>query len=192
MKKIVILLLLVLGLSACKSDALTKKELFENDYVSFKETEHVFEKEEISKAIEKLVTGSGILVFAFNPNIRDCPYCDEALPIMNEVAIALEIDTISYVDIYNDRTNNSYQYQLLYNYLSNVGNPNVIDDISLELIENTKIIVPDVYVIKDGKILAHHIALLKNEENQYIRNLSVSQREEVYNIYYDMFSLLLE
>ena len=52
--------------------------------------------------------------------------------------------------------------------------------------------MPDVYVVKDGEVLAHHIALLKNEENQYIRNLNDVQKEEVYNIYYEMFSLLFE
>ncbi|MGI6710464.1 MAG: hypothetical protein ACOX4W_03365 [Bacilli bacterium] len=191
MKRLLIVLLF-LSLTGCKTKTPTKKESFENDYVSFKKTEHVFQKEDLNDVLEILIKESGIIVFAFNPNVRSCPYCDEALPIINEVAKELKIDKVIYVDIYADRTNNSYQYQLLYNYLTNLNNPNVKEEIALELIDNTKIIVPDVYVVKDGEVLAHHIALLKNEENQYIRNLNDVQKEEVYNIYYEMFSLLFE
>ena len=176
--KYFLILVLFLTLTGCRKIP-TKKELFENDYVSFKNRKHVFQKEDLNNALEILVKGSGIIVFAFNPNVRSCPYCDEALPIINEVAEELEIDKVFYVDIYMDRANNSYQYQLLYNYLTNLNNPNVGEEIALELIDNTKIIVPDVYVVKDGEVLAHHIALLKNEENQYIRNLMMFKKKKL-------------
>lgn len=192
MKKTLIFLILLFVLTACNEETLTKKELFENDYVSFKGESHVFIKEELNNAIEKLINGTGIIVFAFNPNIKDCPFCDEAFPIMNEVAQDLSIPEIAYVDIYKARTSNSYPYPLLYNYLSNCSNPNVLDEIGEELTGYGKIIVPDVYVVKNGQVLAHHTALLKDDQDRFIKNLDLSQKEEVSNIYREMFSLLVD
>ena len=53
-----------------------------------------------------------------------------------------------------------------------------------------EIIVPDVYVVKDGEILGHHIATIKDDEGRFIYDLNDEQKEEVKAIYRDLLARL--
>ena len=50
-----------------------------------------------------------------------------------------------------------------------------------------EIVVPDIYLVKDGKIISHHIATFKDEEGRFIFNLTEAEKEEIKSIYRDMF-----
>jgi len=178
--KIIFIVFLSLFLISCDSG----KKAFEKDYVMFEGKEHVFKKVSFQKAYASLTSKKGyqIIVFAFDPDYYECPYCMMVLPIINEVALEEGIKEIYYLDIYMMRKNRDENYLKLINYLSSqveLEKRNGLDEI----------IVPDLYIVKDGKVLAHHIATFKDNDGKYILNLTSEQLIELKTIYRNMFSL---
>lgn len=173
------LLILFLGLlSACSS-----KSKFEDDYQMFKGEEHVFYKasyKEVYKSLTKK-KGSFVILFAYDPDLYVCPYCMEVLPILNEVARESKIDKILYLDIRAMRVDRTREYLDLIEYIEKQ-----VSDLEIRN-DKTEIIVPDVYVVQDGKILGHHIATLKDEEGTFILNLNEEQKDELKSIYKNLF-----
>jgi hypothetical protein len=105
------------------------------------------------------------------------------MPLINEAALKVGITKILYLDIYEMRKNNTTEYQLLLGYLdSKVG-----DLIEREGVK--KIIVPDLYIVKDGEIVTHHIATLKDNDGAFISDLTENQKQELIDLYELMFQL---
>nr|HPN60740.1 hypothetical protein [Bacilli bacterium] len=159
MKKTIILILLVLlgSLSGCQ------KNRVEDDYPMLNGINHVFEKSTYQEVTKALTVASGVQVvlFSYNPHFYECPFCLAVMPIINDAALKMGIEKILYLDIYEMRKNNTTEYQLLLGYLDNkVGDLIVRDGVK-------KLIVPDLYVVKDGEIAAHHIATLKNDKGAF-------------------------
>lgn len=101
-------------------------------YVSANEAISLFEQEE------------AIIFFGF----KECKWCQSYAPILNDYAKQNNVETIYYVNIKEDRANNTEAYlalvKLLEKYLES-------DDKG-----NKRIYVPDVYFVKDGKIIGHN------------------------------------
>ena len=174
MKKILILLLLFM-LAGCKSNS------FNKDFPYMKDVKHHYKKIGYDDAMSLLKNGTGVLLIAFNSNLYDCPYCKTVIPLLNE-ELYDEVDVIYYLDIYQMRTNKTQEYIELLNYL----------DERVELLErdNEKIVVvPDVYFVRNGMIIGHHIGTIYNEEKQFIIDLSKEEKEELRLIYKNLYEL---
>ena len=173
-----ILIVLILLLVGCNT-----KDEFLQDFPYMKETEHVFKKANYQEVVNAFTVNPGInvVLFAFNPNYADCPFCHSAIPLLNEAALETGIERILYIDIYNMRKERNANYLILLGYL---------DGYVQDLIERDglkEIIVPDVYFIKDGIILGHHIATVKDEDDRYIYNLNDEEKAQLKSIYLTLF-----
>ncbi len=177
---IFILVFVSLFLIGCSSG----ENKFEKDYPAFKDTEHVFYKTSYKDIYNKLTKEEGynIILFAFDPNLAVCPFCLEALPVINEVALELKIDKIFYLDIYEMRINRTTEYMALVNYIDEQ-----VDDL-LTRNDKLEIVVPDIYVVKDGKIIAHHIATIVDDEGKFVLGMGLEQTNELKEIYRELFT----
>lgn len=186
MKKSIILLLLVfvsLLFVGCKDE--TGKTNFENDYPFFQEKDHVFVKGEYDEVHHALTQDDGvnIILFAYDPHFAECPFCLECLPIINEVALEEDVKKIIYFDVYQMRKERTDEYLTLLNYLDDQ-----VDDL-LTKNDQLEIIVPDIYVVKAGMILGHHIATLSKDGGGFYLNLTETQVDELKTIYRDLFKI---
>lgn len=196
---LLVLLVLALGLASCISD----KDKFLKEYSYYLDEANVpekwtwFDKGTYEDAInEKLYTkcifndillkiekGEKFVVyFGFNPAYYQCPYCVVSLPIAVEAAKEVNLDTIYYLDIYQMRTNNTGEYQWLYQYI-------------LDHTEEygSRISVPDYFVFDGGEIKGHHCATLTYQDEEgkskYYVDLTAEQKQELKQIYIDLFKL---
>lgn len=163
------------------------RKAFEDDYQMFQGKEHVYRKVDYKTVYNAFTKNKGykVIVFAFDPDYYECPYCMMLLPIINEIAIESGIKEILYFDVYQMRMNRTLEYVKLVDYISKQVELDTRNDLH-------EIIVPDLYVVKDGKILSHHIATFKDEEGKYILNLTDEQKDDLKEIYKNMFALLKE
>lgn len=106
--------------------------------------DNVFKYATVEQALELFKSESAVIYFGF----KECIWCQEYAPILNDYAKQNNIETIYYVDIKQDRADNTEQYQelikLLDKYLSSDDNG------------QKRIYVPDVYFVNQGKIVGHN------------------------------------
>ena len=125
------------------NDNITDAEKFYKDY-SQVPVDNVYKYATAKEAIELFKSDLAVVFFGF----KECKWCQSYAPILNEYAKENNIETIYYVDIKEDRANNTDEYKelvaLLETYLEQ-------DDKG-----NKRIYVPDVYFIKEGKIVGHN------------------------------------
>lgn len=118
-------------------------EKFANEYTEVGKN-NVFVYRNADEIIKILEGGTGIVYLGF----PECPWCQAYVPMLNEVAKEEGVEKIYYFNIREDRQENTNEYQkivkLVKNYLMK-------DDEG-----NERIFVPDIYAIKDGKIIAHN------------------------------------
>lgn len=158
------------------------KKAFEEDYQMFKGINHVYEKSNYDEVYNALTKKEGyqIILFAYDPNLAICPYCIKILPIINDLALEVGIKKILYLDIRTMRVERTLEYLALIEYISEQ-----FSDLEMKN-DQIEIIVPDLYIVKDGKILGHHIATLKNEEGKYILDLNEEELKDLTTIYYNL------
>jgi len=118
-------------------------EKFANEYTEVGKN-NVFAYRDANEIIKILEGGTGIVYLGF----PECPWCQAYVPMLNEVAKEEGVEKIYYFNIREDRQENSKDYQkivkLVKNYLMK-------DDEG-----NERIFVPDIYAVKDGKIVSHN------------------------------------
>jgi len=175
----VILFVFILFISGCSNP---KKE-FEEDYQMFKDVDHVFYKANYKDVYHALTRSPkySVILFAYDPNLAVCPFCIEVLPILNEAAIAAGVEEILYLDIRSMRVERNAEYLSLIDYITKQ-----VDDLETRN-DQLEIIVPDVYLVQNGKILGHHIATLKDEEGKYRLDLDSQGKAELIEIYRNIF-----
>lgn len=122
---------------------------------------------------------SGILYFGF----PKCPWCIEAIPIMNEVAKADHI-RIQYIRTRDDDKNLMYteeQKKELIPYVKQF----------LEKDDDGKyaLFVPFVVVVKDGKAICGHIGTVDSHDAKK-RKMNTQEKKELKAIYESMFKKL--
>lgn len=124
---------------------------------------------------EELLTfikeGTGILYFGYNT----CPWCRNVIPILIDTVNKNNIDTIYYADIHNLDISSIKEelYGILADYLRKND-------------ENKRVLaVPDVYFIKNGKIIDHHLGAVDSYYNPY-EKMTSSQQKELTNIYEEL------
>ena len=130
---------------------------------------------EFNGVIDLLNNGTGVLYFGF----PGCPWCRNMLPVLFDVAKLNNVDTVYYFNPSNIRKNGDDDYKKL---------TNILNDYLLENEEGEKTLyVPDVYFVKDGKIVGHHLSTVDSQTNPLIP-LTNEQNNELKNIYQELFN----
>lgn len=103
--------------------------------------DNVYNYKTEEEIIEILENGSGIVYLGF----PECPWCQSYAVYLNEVVKENEIDNIYYLNIKEMRSNNTENYQKIVNLISEV--------LPYDENGNKRIYVPQVVVVKNGKII---------------------------------------
>ena len=134
-----------------KDKNITDAEKFSKEYTKLS-SDTVFtyrSLKEVNKILEK---GTGVVYLGF----PECPWCQEYVKYVNEVAKKVGLDKIYYFNIREDRTNNTEDYQttikLLRDYLptDEEGNPRVYVPL-IAVIQNGKVVITDYETAEDTK-----------------------------------------
>ena len=134
-----------------KDKDITDAEKFAKEYTKLS-SDNVFtyrSLKEVNKILEK---GTGVVYLGF----PECPWCQEYVKYVNEVAKKVGLDKVYYFNIKEDRTNNTEEYQttikLLRDYLptDEEGNPRVYVPL-IAVIQNGKVVITDYETAEDTK-----------------------------------------
>ena len=120
----------------------TDAERFSKEYTQVSE-KNVFVYKNASQIVKILENGTGVVFLGF----ADCQWCQAYAPKLHEVVDDLGIEKVFYCDIKKDREDNTEDYQKI---VSLIGDGLLYDDEG-----NHRVYVPDVTVVKDGKIIGH-------------------------------------
>lgn len=170
-KKILILLLLSVILIGCTLGGTkntnktynTSKKIEEDWPLEYGiSIETLIQEVNINTALEKLKTDEGVLVLSSS----DCPYCQIAFPVIDELSKEYQMNNIYYVDA---ETIDQEKRAELNEVIGNTLKTNLDGTISL--------IVPDVYVIKKGMVLGNQREIAED-------------KDELKNIYEELFKKL--
>lgn len=116
-------------------------------------------------------SGTGIIYMGY----ETCPWCRNALPVLIDSIISNDVKNFYYFDIHNVSIKDVKDelYEILDSYLK-------VND------EGNKVIaVPDVYALKNGKIVSHHRGCVDGYKNPY-NKMNDEQVKELKNIYDQM------
>ncbi len=140
---IVITLMVLVAKTYYISSNMSDSEKFYTEYGNIP-VDNVFKMITAKEAYETLDDEQAILIFGF----KECKWCKSYIPILNEVITENNVPVVYYCNIKEDRTKNTEDYK------------NLVAKLSEYLYEddnnNKRIYVPDVYFIKDGKIIGHN------------------------------------
>lgn len=145
---IILVILLILGIVIF----LNKDKMFNKNEDSIKiyeeysqlKKDNVFKYIDVDGAINFLETETGIISFGF----PECTWCQAYFPILDEVAKENNIGEIYYYNILEIRTENTDKYQKIVSIVS--------DYLYEDQNGDKRVYVPDIYFVKDGKIIGHN------------------------------------
>ena len=201
---LVVVIVLTVGLFACKdSKEETGKTAFQIDYEFYYSEDNIkdtwkswFDLDTFRAAIEKrrfikisiedalkMIDNKEefCLYFGFDPTLYKCPNCVCSIPYAEDVLEELNLYCY-YVDVYTARQQNTEEYQKFFNAIKEA-----FDDY-VTLSGDDVLRASTVVYYKDGKPFNFHLATLKDSENKNIHDLTEEQKEELKNIYRDLFS----
>lgn len=117
--------------------------LFSNEYKKVSE-DNLFVYSNSNEIINILEKDTGVIYIGF----KECNWCQYYVPILNEIAKEEKIDKIYYLDILEERKNNTTNYLKIVNLL----NKHLISDDE----GNKQIYCPNVTIVKNGKIIGNN------------------------------------
>ena len=123
-------------------EKLTDAEKFSAEYTEVGE-DNIFVYRTSKEIIHILEKGTGVVYLGF----PECPWCQAYVPYLESVAKETGVEKIYYLNILEDRKNNTSDYQKIVSLLE--GNLLNNDE------GNPRVYVPDVTVVKEGVILGH-------------------------------------
>lgn len=143
----IVVLLLIVGLVlflVFKKNKINKnideeKIKFAEEYKTTKD--NVFTYRTIEEINKILKNGTGLVFLGF----PECPWCRGYVPIINEIAKKEGLEKVYYFNIYEDRKNNTEEYQEMVKLLKGFLR---YDDEG-----NERIYAPSLIAVKNGKIL---------------------------------------
>ncbi|MDY4543745.1 MAG: hypothetical protein SPE00_00265 [Bacilli bacterium] len=161
----IVVLLLIVGLVlflVFKKNKINKnideeKIKFAEEYKTTKD--NVFTYRTIKEINKILKNGTGLVFLGF----PKCPWCRGYVPIINEVAKKEGLEKVYYFNIYEDRKNNTEEYQEMVKLLKGFLR---YDDEG-----NERIYVPSLIAVKNGKILEF-------DDTRYWNNKKYDSAEE--------------
>ena len=124
--------------------------------------DNIFVYKNAGETADILANGRGIVFIGF----KECPWCQLYAVFLHDVAREMEIDTIYYCDIREDRENNSESYQRIVSILS--GHLQYDDE------GRQRMYVPDLSIVSRGRIITHDFETSKD-------TLGYSTPEEYWN-----------
>ena len=149
MKKNIILFITILILSTLASFFIYEhfnKELKARNNLSTTYTKlnkkNVYKIININKAIKLVKQGNGALLIGF----KECIWCQQYVKVIDDIAKKNSLSTVYYLDIKEDRKNNTKKYQELVNLLK--------DKLKNDDLGNKRIFVPFLVIAKNKEILA--------------------------------------
>lgn len=114
--------------------------------------------------------GTGILYLGF----PTCPWCRNMISILLDAADQEDVEIVYYL---NPRSIKEKEVEN-YNHLKQI-----LDDyLSTNSAGEKTLYVPDVYFIKDGTVLGHHLGTVDSQSSPYVP-LTENEKEELTNIY---------
>ena len=179
MRKLLILLMSALLLAGCAGTKgpitienpvdLRTVELDVSGYEFLDDPEPAFIETTMSESIRMFEEGgTGILYYGY----PHCYWCNRGIPVANEVFKEYGI-TAYYIDVYYEEVFDETSYRTLCDYLK-------IDDM----------FVPFFAVVKEGKLLGSHVALVESYDNTKQDQMTDEQREELKSIYSNLIEEL--
>lgn len=117
---------------------------------------------------------TGVIYFGF----PGCPWCRNMIPVLFEAAKNNNIDTIYYFNPRNVKKSDNNEY----NKLKEILNEYLSEDENGQKV----LYVPDVYFIKDGKIVGHHLGTVDSQEEPTI-SLTEEEKNELLDIFNELF-----
>lgn len=181
MKKFLCVCLVLFLISGCSVTPIKDLEndgnRFSEEYASLKISKNnpmVYKTDK--EIIQILKSGTGIIYFGF----PDCPWCQEAVPVLLKVAKEMDIDKIYYFNPSEIRDNETASYKEIVKLLGS----NLTTD------ENGKarLYVPDVYFVSGGKIIGHNLKTVTSQLNPTTDPLTDTQKTELKLIYKRLIS----
>ncbi len=130
---------------------------------------------EINEMLEK---GTGVIYLGF----PSCPWCQAYVPYLDEVAKEVGISEIAYFNILESRKNNTVAYRKTVELLKEFLNT---DDEG-----NSRVYVPEIIVVKDGKILSHNNETSTNQGNDTKAYWTEEKQTSIKNTLKNMLSEL--
>jgi len=183
MKKILFVLCILL-LTACGDKDVTvytDGAKFESEYEALNDRGIVVEIDtnakvkylELNQVIEFFENKTGVIYFGF-PN---CPWCRNIIPSLLDLT-SEEGYTLYYYNPKDVRGTDNEDFKRLMN---------ILDPYLTVNEEGVKTLyVPDVYFVKDGKIVGNHLGSVDSQTNPY-EKLTQEQINELKQIYKDLF-----
>lgn len=156
------------------NSGLKDNERFASEYTEVGQN-NVFVYRSVDEIIKILEGGTGLVYLGF----PDCPWCQAYVPMLNEVAKEEGIEKIYYYNIKDIRSNNTAEYQRIVKLLKNF--------LSKDDEGNERVFVPDVYAVKEGKILSHN-----NDTSMVSSDITPSEywtdskKKEIKNVFRNM------
>lgn len=120
-------------------------------------------------------SGTGVLAFSF----PSCPWCQEALPVLNEVATEFRETPVFYLNV---RQLSRGEADTEYEQLAQLLKPYLTPDEDGELV----IYVPDVFFIQEGKVIGHHLGTT-DDHDAHERQMTAEEVEELKETYFTLF-----
>lgn len=121
-----------------------------------------------NQVIKKMSQETGFFYFGYN----SCPWCRNIVETLIEVAVENNI-TIYYINI-KDLSNN--ELKSIISYLKEYLRKTEANE--------ERLYVPDVYIVKNGKIINHHIGSIESQKNPF-NKLKGKDKDNLKNIYLD-------
>ena len=139
---------------------------------------------------EVLKSGTGVIYFGF----PECPWCRNLVPVMLSAAKEVEIDTIYYLNIKDDRDvlmlnengdiitekEGNKKYFEIVEKLDRIVDAYILTDNDGKRVftREKRIYTPLLIFVKNGKIIAHHTDTVDSQTNPYVA-LNDRQSEEL-------------
>ena len=143
-----------------------KIEISENNPIKYLSIEEVFNFFE---------NKTGVIYFGF----PGCPWCRNMIPVLFNSAKNNNVDTVYYFNPREIRSSDNEDYNKLVNILNEYLTENENGEKTLY--------VPDVYFVKDGKIVGHHLGTVNSQSDPTIE-LTSEQKQELNDIFDELFS----
>lgn len=129
-----------------------------------------------SEIMDILTNGTGIIYFG-RPT---CPWCRNIIPVLADISTKYNM----VINYYNPGEV-SYDEKDIYQNIKQALN-NYLDE---DKTGQKKLYIPDVYFIKNGQVIGHHIGSVTSQNDPYIP-LDNDQKEELKDIYERYINLL--
>jgi len=121
------------------SDTSSEQRAIHEEYINLPENNR-FVKESLEQISERFENGTGAIMLGY----AECAWCQKAAPLLNEAAEKENV-SIYYLDIRQERDNNSTEYQELVTLLSPYLSK---DEAGLP-----RITTPDISIVENGEII---------------------------------------